>query len=56
VNLGWPARDADLAIAAVEADMAELPVSPEGSQAPAGRQDMDVAVVLRAALQKLSRA
>jgi len=53
VNLGWPARDADQAIAAVEADMAEQPAGPAGAPA-AG--DVDVAVALRAALQKLSRA
>jgi Holliday junction DNA helicase RuvA len=43
VNLGWPAREADQAIAAVEADMAE------------GQGGVDVAVALRAALRKLSR-
>jgi Holliday junction DNA helicase RuvA len=42
VNLGWSQRDADAAIAAVEAD--------SGGQAP------DVATALRAALRKLSRA
>jgi holliday junction DNA helicase RuvA len=41
VNLGWSARDADAAIAAVEADF--------GDEAP------DVATALRAALRKLSR-
>ena len=45
VNLGWPARDAELAIAAVAADLA---TSPDG--------DVDVSVALRAALRKLSRA
>ncbi len=45
VNLGWPARDAEQAIAAVAADLA---VSPGG--------DVDVSVALRAALRKLSRA
>ena len=44
VNLGWPARDAEQAIAAVAADLG-------GS--PAG--DVDVSVALRAALRKLSR-
>ncbi len=44
VNLGWPARDAEQAIAAVAADLA-------GS--PAG--NVDVSVALRAALRKLSR-
>jgi Holliday junction DNA helicase RuvA len=45
VNLGWPARDAEQAIAAVAADLA---VSPD--------EDVDVSVALRAALRKLSRA
>jgi len=49
VNLGWQARDADDAIAAVEADPAALgPAGPDGA--------VDVAVALRAALRKLSRA
>ncbi|MGI8449703.1 MAG: hypothetical protein ACR2MP_21495 [Streptosporangiaceae bacterium] len=42
--MGWPARDAELAIAAVAADLA---ASPDG--------DVDVSVALRAALRKLSR-
>ncbi|HEX6522344.1 MAG TPA: Holliday junction branch migration protein RuvA [Streptosporangiaceae bacterium] len=45
VNLGWPARDADQAIAALEED---------GTLAPDGEQ-VDVATVLRAALRKLSK-
>jgi Holliday junction DNA helicase RuvA len=45
VNLGWPARDAEQAIAAVAADLA---ASPGG--------DVDVSVALRSALRKLSRA
>jgi holliday junction DNA helicase RuvA len=45
VNLGWPARDAEQAIAAVAAEL---------SASPAG--DVDVSVALRAALRKLSRA
>ena len=45
VNLGWPARDAEQAIAAVAADL---------GGGPAG--DVDVSVALRAALRKLSRA
>jgi holliday junction DNA helicase RuvA len=44
VNLGWQARDADQAIAAVEADLAD------GDPA-----DPDAATMLRAALRKLSR-
>jgi Holliday junction DNA helicase RuvA len=47
VNLGWPARDAEQAIAAVAADLA---VSPAGTDAT-----VDVSVALRAALRKLSR-
>jgi Holliday junction DNA helicase RuvA len=47
VNLGWPARDAEQAIAAVAADLA---VSPAGTDAA-----VDVSVALRAALRKLSR-
>ena len=49
VNLGWQARDADLAIAAVEADLAD------GEQAN-GAGPPDAAIMLRAALRKLSRA
>jgi Holliday junction DNA helicase RuvA len=49
VNLGWQARDADQAIAAVEADLADGEQAGEAS-AP------DAAVMLRAALRKLSRA
>jgi holliday junction DNA helicase RuvA len=47
VNLGWPARDAEQAIAAVATDLA---VSPAGTDAT-----VDVSVALRAALRKLSR-
>jgi Holliday junction DNA helicase RuvA len=46
VNLGWPARDADQAIAAVEE---------EGTVNGSDGGDVDVATVLRAALRKLSR-
>jgi Holliday junction DNA helicase RuvA len=42
VNLGWPARDAEAAVAAVEAES-------DGDQTP------DVATALRAALRKLSK-
>jgi Holliday junction DNA helicase RuvA len=49
VNLGWQARDADQAIAAVEADAAAA--AGGAGAAP----DPDVAVMLRAALRKLSR-
>jgi Holliday junction DNA helicase RuvA len=47
VNLGWSARDAEAAVAAVEADTAEAGT---GGQAP------DVATALRAALRKLSKS
>jgi holliday junction DNA helicase RuvA len=56
VNLGWPAREADQAIAAVETELAELPAGSDGSPAPAEGGDVDVAMALRAALRKLSRA
>ena len=49
VNLGWQARDADHAIAAVEADLAD-----GGQAGEAGPPD--AAIMLRAALRKLSRA
>jgi Holliday junction DNA helicase RuvA len=45
VNLGWSARDAEMAVAAVEAEAADT-----GGDVP------DVATALRAALRKLSRA
>ena len=45
VNLGWSARDADAAVAAVEAEAMEA-----DGQAP------DVATALRAALRKLSKS
>jgi holliday junction DNA helicase RuvA len=46
VNLGWPVRDADQAIAALEED---------GTISTVNGESVDVAVVLRAALRKLSR-
>jgi Holliday junction DNA helicase RuvA len=55
VNLGWPARDADQAIAAVEAELAVPQAGADGSPVPADG-DVDVAQALRAALRKLSRA
>ena len=51
VNLGWSARDAEEAIAAVAADLA---ASPAGMGGPDGAA-VDVSVALRAALRKLSR-
>jgi Holliday junction DNA helicase RuvA len=46
VNLGWPARDADLAIAALEE---------EGTISGSNGEEVDVATALRAALRKLSK-
>jgi holliday junction DNA helicase RuvA len=46
VNLGWPARDADQAIAALEQD---------GTIGAANGDAVDVATVLRAALRRLSK-
>jgi len=46
VNLGWPARDADQAIAALE---------DEGVVGDPDGDAVDVATVLRAALRKLSK-
>jgi len=46
VNLGWPARDADQAIAALEE---------EGVISAADGEEVNVATVLRAALRKLSK-
>jgi Holliday junction DNA helicase RuvA len=43
MNLGWPARDAEAAVAAVESEA-------DGDQTP------DVATALRAALRKLSKS
>jgi len=50
VNLGWQAREADQAIAAVEADLADT--NGAGGSGAAGA---DAAAMLRAALRKLSR-
>ena len=60
VNLGWQARDADQAIAAVEADLADAAgadgTGADGNGAAAAAQSPDAAAMLRAALRKLSRA
>jgi hypothetical protein len=62
VNLGWQVRDADHAIAAVEADLAALSATNgaaadgTGADGAAAAQQPDAAVMLRAALRKLSRA
>jgi holliday junction DNA helicase RuvA len=55
VNLGWQARDADQAISAVEADLADA-AADGGADAAAAAQSPDAAAMLRAALRKLSRA
>ena len=49
VSLGWPPRDADQAIAAVEPELRN------GSAGAPDAQDIDVAVALRAALRVLGR-
>jgi holliday junction DNA helicase RuvA len=54
VNLGWQARDADQAIAAVEADLAQATAG-DGPAAGDGDGRVDVAVMLRSALRKLSK-
>jgi Holliday junction DNA helicase RuvA len=46
VNLGWPARDADQAIAALEED---------GTISASDGDQVDIATVLRAALRRLSK-
>jgi Holliday junction DNA helicase RuvA len=64
VNLGWQARDADEAIAAVEPELLAGPAGLNGSaggdgadaaEAAGGIADVDVAVALRAALRVLGR-
>jgi Holliday junction DNA helicase RuvA len=64
VGLGWQARDAEQAIAAVEADLAAEAAangaadngSANGGPAGDAAPEADVAAMLRAALRKLSRA
>jgi Holliday junction DNA helicase RuvA len=56
VNLGWAAREADQAIAAVEADLSEEPAGADDTLVRSASGDVDVALALRAALRKLSRA
>jgi Holliday junction DNA helicase RuvA len=65
VNLGWPSRDAEQAIAAVEADLGAVPAAgaaADGTEVDGTGVDgqaageVDVAQALRAALRKLSRA
>jgi Holliday junction DNA helicase RuvA len=56
VNLGWAAREADQAIAAVEADLSEEPAGADDTLIRSASGDVDVALALRAALRKLSRA
>lgn len=56
LGLGWQARDAELAIDAVEADLA-AEAAARAAGGPDGEQpEPDVAAMLRAALRKLSRA
>jgi len=55
VNLGWQARDADQAIAAVEADLAAAATADGEASGGAPAQEADAAAILRAALRKLSR-
>jgi Holliday junction DNA helicase RuvA len=54
VNLGWQAREADQAIAAVAADLA-ADGGAAGGDAADGEGTVDVAVMLRSALRKLSK-
>jgi Holliday junction DNA helicase RuvA len=56
VNLGWQARDADQAIAAVEAELAGAATADGEAGDGAPPQEADAAVMLRAALRKLSRS
>jgi Holliday junction DNA helicase RuvA len=59
LGLGWQARDAELAIAAVEADLAEeasARAAAGDAAEDADAAEPDVAAMLRAALRKLSRA
>jgi Holliday junction DNA helicase RuvA len=62
LNLGWQPREADQAIAAVAADVLALSgdaakgANGDGGAADGAPAEVDVAVMLRAALRKLSRA
>jgi holliday junction DNA helicase RuvA len=56
VNLGWAAREADQAIAAVEADLSDGLAGAGDTLIRSANGDVDVALALRAALRKLSRA
>ncbi len=58
INLGWSARDADAAIAAVEAESAGALAAPGELGAPDAPEvpAPDVATLLRAALRKLSKS
>ena len=53
VNLGWQARDAELAIAAIEPGLRDGAAA--GGSAAADPQEVDVAAALRAALRVLGR-
>jgi holliday junction DNA helicase RuvA len=59
ISLGWQAREADQAIAAVEADAQAANGDGNGAAGDGGAPgaaEADVAIMLRAALRKLSRA
>jgi Holliday junction DNA helicase RuvA len=60
LNLGWPPREADQAIAAVAADVLAATGGSDGGVngdgAGGAPAELDVAAMLRAALRKLSRA
>jgi holliday junction DNA helicase RuvA len=59
ISLGWQAREADQAIAAVEADAQAANGDRNGAAGDGGAPgaaEADVAIMLRAALRKLSRA
>jgi Holliday junction DNA helicase RuvA len=58
LGLGWQARDAELAIDAVEADLAAEAAAraADGDPGADEQAEPDVAAMLRAALRKLSRA
>jgi holliday junction DNA helicase RuvA len=55
LNLGWQSREADQAIAAVEADALAGSGDGRAPDGDGGAAEADVAVMLRAALRKLSR-
>jgi holliday junction DNA helicase RuvA len=56
ISLGWQPREAEQAIAAVQADALAANGGHAGSDGDAAPAEADVAAMLRAALRKLSRA